>query len=58
MSERPVGTVLEFALEAPDLPTLLHQVADSIDKLGADAEVVDVVIHADALTADVYFHRN
>jgi hypothetical protein len=57
MSERPIGTVLQFGVDAPDLPNLLRRVAASVEELGSDAQVVDIVIRADRLTADVYFLR-
>ena len=57
MTDQPVGTVLQYALEAPDLPTLLRQLAESIEALGPDAEVHDIAINTKTATADVYFSR-
>ena len=57
MPERAVGTVLQYAYEADDLPSLLRTTADSIEQLGAGVHVLDVIVRVEALRADVYFLR-
>jgi hypothetical protein len=57
MPERAVGTVLQYAYEADDLPSLLRLTADSIEQLGPGAQVLDVAVRVEAGRADVYFLR-
>lgn len=57
MADRPIGTVLQFAYDAPDVPALLRRVAEGIEQLGSGVKVLDVVIRPDTLTAEIYFLR-
>ena len=57
MPDRAVGTVLQYAYEADDVPSLLRVTADSIEELGSGVQVLDVIIRVDAKRADVYFLR-
>lgn len=57
MTDQPVGTVYQYGIEAVDLPTLLRNLAESIEALGPDAAVHGVAINAKASSADVYFTR-
>ena len=57
MTDRPIGTVLQFAYDAPDLPALLRRVAEGIEQLGAGVRVLDVMVRPDTLTAEIYFLR-
>jgi hypothetical protein len=57
MADRPIGTVLQFAYDASDLPTLLRRTAEGIEHLGPNVEILEVVIRPDKLTAEIYFLR-
>jgi len=57
MPERAVGTVLQYAYEADDLPSLLRKTADSIEELGSGVQVLDVIVRVEAGRADGYFLR-
>jgi hypothetical protein len=57
MTERPIGTVLQFGYEESDLPALLRAVAKRIEQLGAGVRILDVALRPDRLSADVYFLR-
>ncbi len=57
MTDQPIGTVLQFAYEAPDVPALLRRVAEGIEQLGADVRILDVAVRPDKLTAEIYFLR-
>lgn len=58
MTERAVGTALQFAYQGRDLPDVLRQVAASIEALGPGAEVLDVIVRPDRSEAGVYFIRD
>jgi hypothetical protein len=50
--------VLQFGRRADALATLLRDVAANIEDLGEGAEILDVSIRPDTLSADVYFSRD
>ena len=57
VTDRPIGTVLQFAYDAPDVPALLRRVAEGIEPLGADVRILDVVVRPETLSAESYFLR-
>jgi hypothetical protein len=58
MTERTIGTALQFVCQGDDLAEVLRQVAASIEALGPGAEVLDVTVRPDQKTVGVYFIRN
>ena len=57
MAEQGIGTALQFELTGTDLPDLLRRVARSIEDLGDDSEVLDVIVRPVTIEAGVYFVR-
>lgn len=57
MTERTIGTALQFACQGRDLPDVLRQVAEGVEALGPGVDVLDVTVRPDRMEAGVYFIR-